>query len=332
MKFSGFDERSFLYNIKFLAIICVISAHSATVVTEETMLNMIASKFLACIGTIGVPIFFIVSGYLYYKDNRNFKLFVSDKFSKIIIPWLFCETIVWLYVVLRKGGTTLGSWLSFLVGINHSTYFLSVLIVLFLIYFKLKNSLIFTYTTILLALISFYLTSNGTNVLDNYLKTPYLNPFFWMLYFSSGILLSKFHLLKKFAIFCNRIFFVNLVFFLIILFLHIYSNSVFSYWSKWAILNSTVSIILIFGLSVKITNSKIRVFEDIGKQSFSIYLLHELVVGFIVLFTSINSSWILVLVRPILILIIVYLLIRFYKFITRRLKNKLVWYSLIGAK
>lgn len=61
----------YLYCIKAYAIICSIAAH-CTLVDNKLAGNDVAmflSNILTCIGSVGVPIFFIISGYL-YNNNK----------------------------------------------------------------------------------------------------------------------------------------------------------------------------------------------------------------------------------------------------------------------
>ena len=92
------DFRVFVNILRFLAILSVICAHVST--DSSSYANLVVRS---C-GTVGVGLFFFLSGYFFYYNKKDFIFFWKTKFKTIIVPWLFCGTIDWLYVVLRKGG------------------------------------------------------------------------------------------------------------------------------------------------------------------------------------------------------------------------------------
>lgn len=135
--------------------------------------------------------------------------------------------------------------------------------------------------------------------------TPYLNIFNWMLYFSIGIFINRYNLMKTIAIFSRKVLIVTIVLFLIDLYLHISVGDVFSYWSRLSILNTIISIFVINGITLILLNRKVRLIGKIGEMSFSIYLLHELVVGLIVKVASIFNLWYITILTPGLVMAIV---------------------------
>ncbi|MCA1031319.1 acyltransferase [Bacillus timonensis] len=328
---SDFNESRYITLIKSFAIISVICAHSAVIPNSYSYMNQIVSLLLHSIGSMGVPIFFIISGYLFNRSDKSLKQFSNGKVKTIIVPWVTCATVVWLYVVLRKGGISLSSWFEFVVGVKHSTYYLTVLLLFFLIYFYLKKNDIFLISTGILSIISITATSYSNNILNEITITPYLNPFNWMLYFSIGLLINKYNLLGRIAILAKRTLLLNIVVLITILYLNLRVNQSLSYWSDFAIINILISTFVILGLSSYLTNFKWNFLLLLGKYSFTIYLLHELVVGLIVNLSSRVDIWFITILRPVIILFIVMAGIIFYKQSARKLKfeNKLL--MLIGV-
>jgi surface polysaccharide O-acyltransferase-like enzyme len=123
------------YRLKAFAIIFVVAAHTATLSNSTNGVNNYISLFLHSIGSFGVPIFFILSGYFFYLNKKSFFAFFQSKLTSVFLPWVFSESIVWLYVVIRKGGFNFFSWFSFIIGFNHSTYYLTVLIIFYLFFY-----------------------------------------------------------------------------------------------------------------------------------------------------------------------------------------------------
>ena len=203
------NSRQYIYTIKAFAIFSVVCAHTAVEPANSTESLHFAVKVLSAIGTMGVPIFFIVSGYLFQNNQRNMKSFWIRKLKTIICPWLFCETLVWLYVVLRKGGVSVWSWTKFILGINHSTYYLTILIFFFIVFWYLKNNTVVIVLSMCFSCLS--IIAYGWDLplfskFNDMFVTIYLNPFLWMMYFGLGLLLGKYQLLDRFAEFSWKIF------------------------------------------------------------------------------------------------------------------------------
>lgn len=328
----NYDEREYIYILKFFAIFSVVCAHSTSRIENLRGINYIISSVFSSIGSIGVPIFFIISGYLFNKSKKKILPFFKGKIRTIFMPWIICETVVWFYVVIRKGGISLVSWLNFMVGVRHSTYYLTVLIIFYILYFYLQNNDIFLGVTSIISIISIVTTSIGVNMFNTIMITPYLNIFNWMLYFSIGIFINRYNLMKTIAIFSRKVLIVTIVLFLIDLYLHISVGDVFSYWSRLSILNTIISIFVINGITLILLNRKVRLIGKIGEMSFSIYLLHELVVGLIVKVASIFNLWYITILTPGLVMAIVIFGIYIYSFIAKKLKCEKIALMAIGAK
>lgn len=308
-----FEERKYLYLLKFFAILSVVSAHSSRLPESFSYINKISSLILLSIGSMGVPVFLIISGYLFNKNQKTFVEFFRIKIKTIFIPWMVCETIVWLYVTLRKGGVSFLSLFSFLFGLNHSTYYLTVLSLLFIIYFYFKNYNSFLVITIVTSILSIIATSMGVNKINDIITTPYLNPLNWMIYFSVGILINRYFQIEKIAVLTKKLLYFSIPALAIILFFHLRNGLSLSYWSDFIFLNMLFSILVIFGLSSYLLNWSSTFFVMIGNYSFSIYLLHELVVGVVVYLSSKIDLWYITLIRPIITILIVMVGIISYK-------------------
>ena len=64
--------------LKFFCIFSVICAHTNSISMRSDSLTMISSSFLNILGTIGVSIFFIISGFLYYYNTDKWNGFQGD--------------------------------------------------------------------------------------------------------------------------------------------------------------------------------------------------------------------------------------------------------------
>lgn len=172
--------------LRALALTSVVSAHTASVVLKDKG-TVFCSDLLSAYGSIGVIVFFIISGYLFELNNKSGKAFWKSKFM-MIIPWVVCGTMDYLYTALRRNGVSVIDWISSLVIHSHY-YYLSVLFMLYAFYqvikYLFKDGIIFHFIFIILSLISIFLTEHG--VISVY---PYINFMNWIVYFSIGCLLA----------------------------------------------------------------------------------------------------------------------------------------------
>lgn len=300
------EERTYIYILKGLAIFSVVCAHTAPTVADATLSAQVFSSLLNYIGTMGVPVFFLISGYLFDKNTRSFKDFWKKKLFSIVVPWLFCETLLWLYIVLRKGGIGIKQWILFLLGYQHSTYYLSVLMVLFLLFWILKKDWQI-YVMMIVSLFSIISTgwSIGIYRLNEFVGNYYLNFLNWLVFFAIGLILSRkdgMELLfrtiatKKTVLVCSML--ISCCYFAISFAL----DADIYYFSRYSLIAHSANIIMIFGLASHIANMKndcgLRIICEIGKYSFSIYLLHQFLAGVVVAITNKIGLAGLILIRP----------------------------------
>lgn len=298
--------------LKFFCIFSVICAHTNSITMRSDSLTMISSSFLNILGTIGVSIFFIISGFLYYYNTDKFTFFLKKKVKNLVIPWVITGTIVFFYVYIRKGNINILNWFDYVIGNGTYLYYMSMLSVNYLLFFKLKHNKGILYLSIMFSFLCFLGEYNGIYIVKN----PYVNILNWCGYFSVGILIAKCNILDKIVFYSkkwNKLFSASWILFVIYLILF----EKFSYWNKLYIPFELISIMNLVYYSNRLNRNKILI--DIGKQSYAIYLLHMLLVGLI------NYSFVffkiefLLLIKPIIILIIMYILILFIKKLSQKL-------------
>lgn len=310
-------EKELIYIMKSLAIFSVVCAHVATVPESANEWNCATSDFLSYLGTMGVPVFFLLSGYLFERNKRSFGDFWKGKVKSVFIPWVFCETLLWLYVVLRKGGITLKAWVLFIIGYKHTTYYLTVLVIMYLLFWGIKRNWELA-ALILVSLLSMICTGWGFGIsfINEWTGTYYLNPLNWMGFFVVGMLISGKNYLMCFASKLGKVVpffaFASILYFAIVR----VSGGGFAYFSQYALAAHIVNISLIFGLAENILRISGRTKElaiYIGKTSFSIYLLHQFVAGILVRVANYFDVFLITLMRPIVAIIAVIALIHFLK-------------------
>ena len=258
-----------MWCLRAVAIVSVVCAHCN--VENNFSHGMIAweAHILSNIGTIGVGLFFFSSGYFYKKYNINQ---LRRKFFAEIIPWWLAASVVWLYVVLRKGGIDTASWIKFVLGYNSIYYFMVDLLIVKTIFAiidrVIKNPFVIHIICMLLNVVSIWMISTGNDIAP----TPYLNPLIFISYFSLGHLFSSYQwkLEKQYILFA-------VVGMAVILFSKI---SLAYYMGIEEVFIETLFICTIWTLLCKQKNVCSRMI-DLGKNSYAVYLWHIPVAGIV---------------------------------------------------
>ena len=329
------DDKNLFYILKGLAIFSVVCAHSTPITENADKISVVISEFLNYLGTMGVPIFFLVSGFLFDRNKRSLGAFWKRKLTTVVLPWIFCETMLWLYVVLRKGGITLKAWGLFVIGYEHTTYYLTVLMVLYVIFWFLKYDwqLYFVMAVSVISMICVG-WDTGINVINTWTGTFYLNPLNWCAFFIIGMLLNRKETLQerymKQARFTPLWIVASVGYFVLCM---IMEQDIY-YFSKYAVVAHIVNILLLCSLAKCIANSKRKErFITLGKYSFTIYLLHQFVAGIVVALSNRLNIFVGIMIRPFVIIAIVMLGIWILKKINEKCSGKLDFIeSLIGIR
>ena len=262
----NFEERSFILILRAWAIFSVICAHVSD--SSDGTVNLLLSS----LGSYGVIIFFFLAGYVFYYEKRMPLGFLKRKIVTIVIPWMFCGTLDWLYTVLRKGGMTLANWLSTTFVYSHY-YYLSALFLCYLFTWAIRKRRIPCYVIILLSSISLFFTGKG--LIDLY---PYINVMNWIGYFVIGIVVAQNNAMEALFKTAGRLLPFAIIATLFSVSWVIYDGFAVSYWAHGTIIVISVIIVSILGLTYKIGQSQFnrvkKTFELIGRFSFTIYLIH----------------------------------------------------------
>lgn len=267
-------DRTAICSIKALAILGVIPAHIPVVPDDYSVLSKAFSLLLNSVGSMGVGIFFFVSGYLLAigtSKDLSFGLFLKRKIKTLVLPWMIAATLIYLYVAIRKGGSVLG-YLKSIIGYGSSFWYMSVLMFLFVFYYffvRSKNCIWWCVAGIFLSVLSVLLRREG--VITDPAFGVYLNPMNWTVFFSAGIIFSKYE--KSIFSIIMRLKIVLSFAFLLVL-LGSFWGFRLSYYDYFYIPIEMIVICwaLTFGYSLK-ANKWMRF---LGINSFSLYLYHEL--------------------------------------------------------
>ena len=315
-----------LWNMKALAIIAVVACHCCYVNENASRLNKLMVYVFEYWMSYGVPIFYFAAGYLFHSDEKGFRYFCKKKIKTIIIPWIFTGTLVWLYVVLRKGGMNWNNWIHYLFLKESYLYFLTDLLVFYVLFYiivknwRLEKCLnIFFVIGVFVAEIA-----NVECVLENVpgKGLPIVN----MLVFYMGMLFRN----RKLGAKIRSTWGVLLVVpFVVIRFIQL--NIIKS--SSGIILNicgSMCLVIALYSFCYSLAKRCVPWLCVLGKYSFAIYLLHMPVAGMVANLLNRSEKFaVLTLWRPMIVIVITYIFITIYGRVFNERPNLMV---LIGVR
>lgn len=126
-------NRIFYYDmLRTLAILCVILCHTSpfyNLMGIASPANLIIPYTLYNLATMGVPLFFMISGALLLNKKDSISVFLKKRFTRILYPFLFWIAIILAGVYYINGTTYL---LDMFLGIGQFTWFIWVLMGLYL--------------------------------------------------------------------------------------------------------------------------------------------------------------------------------------------------------
>ena len=304
-------------NIKAFCIFSVICAHT-------TSGSFFTNRLLQIIGICGVPCFFFLSGYLFSNHNKyTFKQFMKKKIIRIVTPWVMVGSITYIINSLsgsEKEKFMFLNWIKYLIGYHSHLYYLTILFIFYLIFWKKCKIVdgIKKMSLLISLLYVIYIEFIGLNNLKIY---PYLNPLFWIVFFSLGIkfkekIKENLYLLSK----LNKLsWIINLFCVFMCLVIWNFVNSFISYFSIFTFILEILVVLISMSLISKNKYLKLNIFSEIGEKTLFIYLTHIVVIGLFNYILSFNT--ILDMLKPIIVFILYGIIITFLNKICRKYKK-----------
>lgn len=325
-----------LYAVKAFAILTVILAHSSyTSVAED-----IVVKLLGALSSAGVVIFFTLSGYFFKDYGQGFRFFFKKKILWILVAWGFWGTLNFSVNFLKSDfNFTVLKFVNYMIGNGSYLYFLTVLVLIFLLYYRLYMYDLFNYIMIAVSIFSIVFTSleiipseaNAEKMIFTFYN-PYLNIFNWTFFFSAGVLFQKYGFLQKWF---NFKFLVHLVILLCVfigwLMLVILSNELYNYyWFNLSPINEILLFIIFVESAFLIPKSICGFLIPVGKLTLPVYLMHISIVSHV--FTgSLGGNVIVAFIRPVVVLVICVVVLLILIFITKKIKIGKTLCRLVGV-
>ena len=320
------DLRQFIYTVKAFAILSVICAHVAYVPQSDSGGNVMASNVLTSLGSIGVALFFIMSGLLFAKGGHAFSGFFRKRIKTIFIPWFATGTVVYGYVAIRKNGINLIDWLAFVFGNGSYLYFLPMLITCYLMFFYVNKNSAKLMCVMVLSLASIVLTAGKVITQIN----PYMNPLNWFFYFGIGYVLFNMDKLGITMNFAKRTVWYWVFGFVVSLGAFSLNGSV-GYWTGNYLLFELMAVMCILGICSLPVIYQSKLINRIGQESFSIYLLQMPFAGIVTFFSKVDFVP-LTLLRPFVVLLLTIMMIRVCKFVAQIMQIDELMFMLIGSR
>ena len=308
-------------------IYCLISIISAHMYFPGTF----ATEFLSRLGTVGVILFLIMSGYFFRPSKfTSIWALLKNKFFSLCIPWFFLGSLTWLYnAILSSQSRSAIEYLKWVLGNGTYLYYMPVLLLCFLLLYKAPRFIL--YAALPTTVASVLLTTTG--ILDPIVSfmriNHYLNVFNWIGFFALGMILQNidpeklFNFFKKFRLLNIYLFVLSFVLLLM------FKNINYNYFSYVAIPYELIGGTAILSLST-FSLTKHSFFKALSNLSFSIYLLHMPFIGIFDKFLSISA--ITRLISPLFIIAVSYAVLYLGQIISKAIKLDNLYNKLLGIR
>lgn len=314
---------------KAVAILSVIIAHSDF---QNVQINWLAI-LLQRIGSMGVPVFLILSAY-YYKPNKYVSLWGLLKSRKTtFLPWIILASACYLWSNLRmEKEINIQSCLQFILGYNSLFYFLSMLILLQLIFYFLRSVSIkkIVGICIVLSIISTELAALGITdgIIARTGLTNYLNIFNWVGFFAIGLYFQTKEE-NEIVLFIKKYSGWALLIWSILFVASIYiEHGKYGYFSIMGFFMELASAILILRFAWSVCYYGWIV--QLGKYSFAIYLIHINIVPIVNKF--LGGNMVGEILSPFCTYIVTFLLIKCSCIVLKKIKMNHLTKYLLGVR
>lgn len=307
-----------LYVYKAFAIVLVVFAHCS-------YNNNVVNRISALLGTLGVPIFFAVSGFFanLYEDRRTFWI---KKLNSIVIPYLIWGVITYLIsVVLMHKAIGMLELTKWILGNGTWLYFVPMLLFCFLI-FRISQSKLYLGIIFVLFILSNVLTVasviDGTKWISEYQFV-----FNWCGFFEIGVIsrakIDRLCNIKLSWIVRSMIVLVWAVIGIV------YIKSMLpTYFTPFSVIYEFFSLIAVYYIAELFANNIL--IREIGKNTYLIFFLHMQIgmATFNILAKLMHITqyeYLILVLKPVSIVILVFYGIQFARYILKKAKmNKIM--------
>ena len=298
-----------LYCLRAFAILSVILAHmpfGESFPVAECIRNVL--------GQIGVAVFFILSGFFYKRFKGDTASFWKKKTKGIVIPWILFAVLAFLFsLALNRDFSDIPvSLVKWVFGIGTWYWYLPMLLVMYAVFKFVKHEAIL-WVAVAVTAASVLLTAFGLIEHTEYF-TQYTNVLDWVGFFALGMLLRKKKRLDKLT---GALPFASCAIILgAAVWLSVLLDQNKAYVNYFSILTEISGFVFLFNVSSLLQKSKLL--KDIGKKSYFIYLIQMQPAG--IINTRLPYNTLFFILRPFIVLILLYAVAKLIEFILKKLK------------
>ncbi len=282
--------------MRFFAVLSIICAHCSSVDSDYSAINTFCSRYLSSIGSIGVGVFFFLSGYLFHTHCDAFFVFIRNKIRILLPAWIFSGTLVYLYVYLRKGGICLESYIRWIVGDGSYLWYMSVLCFIYILFYFITG-----HKLIQLLLLCVSVLSSMATGLGLLYTNPYLNPGNFLIFPLLGLLVQEKGVMEELVSSSRKHCWWTALLLLGWIFVASWKGRSITYFKAYYIVFEILALFAVVGISSQKRIHGNKLFF-IGKQSYSIYLFHMPVAGIVSNVMDRVDSFALTILRPLIVL------------------------------
>lgn len=295
-----------LYILKGFAIFFVLCAHTSAISPDAGEADRLICTLWDIIRILGVPIFFVISGYLMTQQQIPLRVFWKKKLKSVLLPAVLTGTLVYLYVVLRKGGFSISTWLDYLF-VGSYLYYITVLMVFYVVYCVCMRfrRLALPITYILLALSLAYIVLSRSGLWGVTVIPPYAFPLNWAVYFCAGYLIRYYKLERRIWAVLKRVWPLFGAGLVGILVYTLYQGIAVTSFNWWGFVFMILAIPFLAALSGLLVNRRNRLLVWLGKESFCFYLVHMPVAGIVANIANLFCNPLTSVARPFVVLVVV---------------------------
>ena len=305
-------DSSALYFVKAIAILAAVAAHISVVDLSTPAIAHITRAW-DMFSTISVPCFFVVGGVLYTRKEGDSAAFWRKKWKFMVLPWLFCSVLTCTLRGLMGYPSDLLGYVKWILGVGTWYYYVTMYLVMLVIFKPIYRCPAALWTCVAVTAVSLVLRSRSVQIpVDTLVQSEYLNPMYWVGYFSLGILLRRrgLELSKWLVAACFVILPVSTVW--------VYRNWIYTYFDIANTVLSLSAFVVLLTLGRWLASTKLAApIQWIGTSTYCIYLLHMQIVQSAA--RRLPDGTFKQLIAPFFGVAVMMVLIEIGKFITRKL-------------
>jgi len=300
------------YVAKAVAVLQIIVAHMSLGEAQP-----VAEAIRIAFSQIGVPVFFVCTGFFYQRKRNDSRIFWGKKIKTIIVPYIIMATATFVLPVILSGTFKgFAAYVKWVIGIGSPYWYMSVMLLCFLLFKcichleRTKKAALFSCVGI--SVLSVLLSVIGVIQYNSYFN-QYTNLLNWIGWFALGYLIREYGWLEKitskmfFAVSCP----------LLILFVALSTGrtiTIEAYVDQYSLPIEIFGVVCVLCLANALSNTKLLI--DIGKKSFFIYLIHIQLAGFINARLPYNVVFFVA--RPIVAVAVCYVIAKFCELILKK--------------